>query len=62
MAAALEAAVERRAEVAPLQELYTSTKHTISHPSYQLRWPECEKKHIRVALADPCRRAQHVYL
>jgi len=36
--AALEAALERRAEI-------------VLHPSYQLRWPECERRDIRVALA-----------
>lgn len=49
--AALEAAVERKAELVLLQEPYAGKKHTISHPSYQLRWPECAKKDIRVALA-----------
>lgn len=49
--AALEAAVERQAEVVLLQESYAGKRHTISHPSYQLRWPECEKKDIRMALA-----------
>ena len=49
--AALEAAVERQAEVVLLQGPYAGKKHTISHPSFQLRWPECEKKDIRVALA-----------
>lgn len=49
--AALEAAVERRADVVFLQEPYAGARHTISHPSYQLRWPECDKKDIRVALA-----------
>lgn len=49
--AALEAAIERRAEVVLLQGPYAGKKHTISHPGYQLRWPECEKQDIRVALA-----------
>jgi hypothetical protein len=49
--AALEAAVERQAEVVLLQKPYAGARHTISHPSYQLRWPECEREEIRVALA-----------
>jgi ribonuclease HI len=51
MTAALEAAIERGAEVACLQEPYIGKKYVISHPGYQIRWPECEKKDIRVALA-----------
>ena len=26
-------------------------KHTISHPGFQIRWPECVKQDTRVALA-----------
>ncbi|KAI7704569.1 hypothetical protein KC353_g13409 [Hortaea werneckii] len=49
--AALEAAIERGAEVACLQEPYVGKRHTISHPGFQIRWPECAKQEIRVALA-----------
>jgi hypothetical protein len=49
--AALEAAIERGAEVACLQEPYVGKKHTISHPGFQIRWPECVKRDTRVALA-----------
>ena len=49
--AALEAAVERGAEVACLQEPYVGKKHTISHPGFQIRWPGCVKRDTRVALA-----------
>lgn len=49
--AALEAAIERRAEVVILQEPYVGRKHQISHPGFQIRWPEGEKREIRVALA-----------
>jgi hypothetical protein len=51
MTAALEAAVERGAEVACLQEPYIGRKHGISHPGFQIRWPECAKRETRVALA-----------
>lgn len=49
--AALEAAIERRAEVACLQEPYVGKKYVISHPGFQIRWPECTKRETRVALA-----------
>jgi hypothetical protein len=49
--AALEAAIERGAEVACLQEPYVGKKYTISHPGFQIRWPECAKRETRVALA-----------
>lgn len=49
--AALEAAIERGAEVACLQEPYVGKKHVIGHPGFQIRWPECAKKDTRVALA-----------
>jgi hypothetical protein len=49
--AALEAAIERGAEVACLQEPHVGKKHTISHPGFQIRWPECAKQDTRVALA-----------
>ena len=49
--AALEAAIERGAEVACLQEPYVGKKHVMSHPGFQIRWPECAKKDTRVALA-----------
>jgi hypothetical protein len=49
--AAFEAAIERGAEVACLQEPYVGKKHTISHPGFQIRWPECPKQDTRVALA-----------
>ena len=49
--AALEAAIERGAEVACLQEPYVGRRHTISHPGFQIRWPECPKQVTRVALA-----------
>ena len=49
--AALEAAIKRGAEVACLQEPYVGKKHTISHPSFQIRWPEYIKQDTRVALA-----------
>ena len=49
--AALEAAIERGAEVACLQEPYAGKKYTISHPGFQIRWPECAKQNTRVALA-----------
>jgi hypothetical protein len=49
--AALEAAIERGAEVVCLQELYMGEKHTISYPGFQIRWPECSKRDTRVALA-----------
>jgi hypothetical protein len=49
--AALEAAIERGAEVACLQEPYVGKKHAISHPGFQIRWPECVKRDTRVALA-----------
>jgi hypothetical protein len=51
MVAALEAAIERRAEVACLQKPHVGKKHTISHPGFQIRWPECAKQDTRVALA-----------
>lgn len=34
-----------------MQEPYVEGKHTISHPSFQIRWPECSKRDTRVALA-----------
>jgi hypothetical protein len=49
--AALEAAIDRGAEVACLQEPYVGKKHTISHLGFQIRWPECVKRDTRVALA-----------
>jgi hypothetical protein len=49
--AALEAAIERGAEAVCLQEPYVGKKHTISHPGFQIRWPECIKQETRVALA-----------
>jgi len=49
--AALEAAIERGAEVVCLQEPYIGKKHTISHPGFQIRWPECVEQDTRVALA-----------
>jgi hypothetical protein len=52
--AALEAAIERGASVVCLQEPYVGKKRNISHPGFQIRWPECEekeKRHTRVALA-----------
>jgi Flp pilus assembly protein CpaB len=51
MLAALEAAIERGAEVACLQEPHVGRKYTISHPSSQIRWPECANQDTRVALA-----------
>jgi hypothetical protein len=51
MVAALEAYIERGAEVACLQEPHAGRKHTINYPSFQIRWPECEKQDMRVALA-----------
>jgi hypothetical protein len=33
-----------------LKELYVGKKHTISHPGFQVRWPECVKRDTRVAL------------
>ena len=50
MIAAREAAIERGAEVACLQEPYVGKKHVIGHPGFQIRWPECTKKDTRVAL------------
>lgn len=47
----MEAAIERGAEVACLQEPYVGRKHTISHPGFQIRWPECTKQDTRVTLA-----------
>jgi hypothetical protein len=49
--AALEAAIERGAEVVCLQEPYVGEKHTISHPGFQIRWPERSKRDTRVVLA-----------
>jgi hypothetical protein len=49
--ATLEAAMERRAEVACLQEPYVGKKHVISHPGLQIHWPERSKRETRVALA-----------
>jgi hypothetical protein len=49
--AALEAAIKRGAEVACLQEPHVGKRFTISHPGFQIRWPECDKKVTRVALA-----------
>lgn len=49
--AALEAAIERGAEVACLQEPHVGKRHAISHPGFQLRYPECAKRDVRVALA-----------
>jgi hypothetical protein len=49
--AALEAAAKRGAEVACLHEPYVGKKHTISHPGFQIRWPECVKQDTRVPLA-----------
>jgi hypothetical protein len=49
--AALEAAIERDAEVACLQEPYVAKKYTISHRGFQIRWPECAERETRVALA-----------
>ncbi|KAL1581734.1 hypothetical protein WHR41_09562, partial [Cladosporium halotolerans] len=51
MMAALEAALERKAEVVCLQEPYVARKNDVSHPGFQIRWPECEKGETRVALA-----------
>ena len=48
---ALEAATERGAEVACLQEPYVGKRHTISHRGFQIRWPECVEQDTRVALA-----------
>lgn len=48
---ALEAAIERGAEVACLQEPYVGKKHTVSHPVFQIWWPESPKQDTRVALA-----------
>jgi hypothetical protein len=49
--AARQAAIEKGAEVACLQEPYVGEKHMISHPGFQIRWPECLKRDTRVALA-----------
>lgn len=49
--AALGAALERGVEVACLQEPYVGKRHTIYHPGFQLRYPECVKQDARVALA-----------
>ena len=49
--AALEAAIERKAEVVCLQEPYVGKKNDVSHPGFQIRWPECPKRETRVALA-----------
>lgn len=49
--AALEAAIERGAEVACLQEPYFGRKHAISHPGLQIRWPESAKRDTRTASA-----------
>ncbi|KHN93671.1 Endonuclease/exonuclease/phosphatase [Metarhizium album ARSEF 1941] len=49
--AALEAALERGVEVACLQEPHVGKRHTICHPGFQLRYPECAKQDARVALA-----------
>jgi hypothetical protein len=51
MVAALEAAIEREAEVVCLQEPHVGRKYTISHPSFQIQWPGCAKQDARVALA-----------
>ena len=37
--------------MACLQEPYVGKKHTVSHPGFQIRWPECPKQETRVALA-----------
>ena len=37
--------------MACLQEPYVGKRHTISHPGFQIRWPECVKRDTRVALA-----------
>ena len=37
--------------MACLQEPYVGKKHTISHPGFQIRWPECPKQDTRVAPA-----------
>lgn len=34
-----------------MQELYVGKRYTISHPRFQIRWPECVKRETRVALA-----------
>jgi hypothetical protein len=49
--AALEAAIERGAEVVCLQEPYVGKKYATSHLGFQVRWPECSKRETRVALA-----------
>jgi hypothetical protein len=49
--AVLEATIERKAKVACLQEPYVGKKYVISHPGFQIRWPECTKRDTRVALA-----------
>lgn len=51
MMAAFEAAIERNAEVVCLQEPYVGRRNDVSHPGFQIRWPECEKGQTRVALA-----------
>ena len=51
MVAALEATIERGAEVACLQEPHVGRKYTINHPSFQIRWPEYAKQDTRVTLA-----------
>lgn len=51
MVAALEAAIERDAEVVCLQEPYVGKKNSASHPGFQIRWPESAGKETRVALA-----------
>ena len=37
--------------MACLQEPYVGKRHTVSHPGFQIRWPECPKQDTRVALA-----------
>lgn len=33
-----------------MQEPYVGKKHTVSHPGFQIRWPECPKQETRIAL------------
>jgi hypothetical protein len=49
--AALEAVIERGAEVTCLQESSVGKKHVISHPGFQIHSPELAKRETRVALA-----------
>lgn len=48
--AAIKNGLEREAEIIYLQEPYIG-KRDVTHPAYQIRWPNCPRDEIRVAIA-----------